>query len=285
MNTEAFQPGYLENGNYRPNLKQVILFYSNKSDACNRLREYLRQYQFASMDEICVDPAETREMVQTMFEEVPALLLVYDNGKGEKFEGNKVWSWFQLIISNHFRQQEELEAQRRYYEQEKNRPEPQQQLRRRKVSATQARQDFKKSREEFDQEQYETPSIVPTKKTGRYRKVDAPMPEPNHGRMLTTELDSPPDSDEESDENYGYDGEDGSAYGRVNVEEDYVADNDRHTAPSGRGRDMSSSQSRKQRNPIMDVAAQMAEQRGNMSEMEKPAVPRGMGNNLGVTHI
>jgi hypothetical protein len=246
-------------------LAKVILFYSGYSESCKKLFEYLQSYNFTSIDYICVDSSEIRDKISEHVDNVPNLLLLYRDGKGENYEGSKVFQWFSNIVSEHDSQQTPDSHPQR-------------------------------QKEPFG---YHTPTPIPSNKPKPYRRIDLPMKHPPSNTRIFG------DNVEDSDDDYGFDGDDGSGYGRINTpampqeqtvddpgmnigrrmvdsyrrnesdDEDYDSEDDDEDYGydgGGGGRAMPGENRSRERNPIMDVAAKMAEQRGNTDDIDRPTL-------------
>ncbi len=91
--------------------EHLVVLYSKYSHQCQKI---LQVYDKSTMDYIklvCIDNAQCRERLLSsksiQVQTVPCVLLIYENGKIEKFEGNNVTQWILDQISKNLPYTEE----------------------------------------------------------------------------------------------------------------------------------------------------------------------------------
>lgn len=87
---------------------QPILIYSKYSQRSKKLTEFMMQSNIdfekaVSLQSLCIDNEHIRKRVlankQIMIEEVPTVLIIYQDGGIEKYEGGHAFEWFEQIVS------------------------------------------------------------------------------------------------------------------------------------------------------------------------------------------
>jgi len=83
-------------------LDVAILFWSQYCNHCNQLFAQLRGHHFDSLEMINVDTDQVKSALleddRLLIRYVPTLILYYQDGTVEKYEGDKVTHWFREVI-------------------------------------------------------------------------------------------------------------------------------------------------------------------------------------------
>ena len=78
---------------------QIIFFFSKFSENCKKPIEFIENYKLP-VEYICVDSTSIKKKLKPLnfIKNVPSLIVIYDNGKSNLYEGSKVLLWLSNYV-------------------------------------------------------------------------------------------------------------------------------------------------------------------------------------------
>lgn len=132
-----------------------VLLYSKYSTISTKLLSIIEScpfnfYSTVRLQTVCIDNEDIREKILNTkkFEIsfVPCILIVYQNGNVEKYEGNDAFSWIEEIIKNNIQQENQQQLQQQ---------ENQQQLQQENQRQMQQQENQQQMQQQYQQQQYQ----------------------------------------------------------------------------------------------------------------------------------
>jgi hypothetical protein len=80
------------------NIQNIFLFYSNFSNACKQLLTVLTENNLSFIRPICVDNPILRNHVSTRISKVPALSIIYGDGRAELIQGKDSFAFVEQLV-------------------------------------------------------------------------------------------------------------------------------------------------------------------------------------------
>ena len=85
------------------NIVDIIFFYSKSSSSCLNIIKFIESYNIP-VKGISVDSKDIRQKIKNhnnfQIKGVPTIIVVYSDGNGGLYEGDKVYAWFSQLVSS-----------------------------------------------------------------------------------------------------------------------------------------------------------------------------------------
>jgi hypothetical protein len=80
------------------NIQNIFLFYSNFSNACKQLLAVLTENNLSFIRPVCIDNPILRNHVSTRISKVPALSIIYGDGRAELIQGKDSFVFIEQLV-------------------------------------------------------------------------------------------------------------------------------------------------------------------------------------------